>query len=188
MASMHDEKLDHPFDPESEDRDPVNGLDRLIISVGHALSLFFLVSAIIIVWEIIARYVFNSPTFWVHETTTLICAILFAYGGSYCVARDKHIRVVFFYDAVPPGMRRWLDVLISLLCILYAAGLSWAGWLVVEKSIFTPKGALRLETSGSAWDPPFPAFIKMFLFLMLSVMLIQFVLGLFASLKGHRGV
>ncbi len=188
MTHIHDEKLDHPIAPGSEGRGPVSGLDRLIIHIGHVLSVFFLVSAIIIVWEIIARYVFNAPTFWVHETTTLICALLFAYGGSYCVAKDKHIRIVILYDAVSPAMRRWLDVLISLLCILYAAGITWAGWLVVERSIFTPQGTLRFETSGSAWDPPFPAYTKMFLFLMLAVMLLQFILHLFASLRGRRDV
>lgn len=186
MTDTRNEDFDHADEPGSDIGGPVGGLDRLIVSIGHVLSLFFLVSAVIIVWEIIARYVFNSPTFWVHETTTLICALLFAYGGSHCIARDKHIRIVIFYDAASKAVRRWLDIVISVLCVIYSGGLAWAGWLVVEKSIFTPQGVFRMETSGSAWDPPFPAITKMFLFLMLTVMLVQFVLHLFANLQGRR--
>lgn len=183
---MHDEKLDHPVEPNQSSREPVTALDRWIIRIGDVLSLFFLVSAVIIVTEIVARYAFNSPTFWVHETTTLICALLFAYGGSYCVAKDKHIRIVLLYDLVPKPWKRWLDVLISSLCAVFALGLAWAGWQIVERAIFTPQGAFRMETSGSAWDPPFPAITKVFLFLMLCVMLLQFVLHIIADLRGKN--
>jgi len=167
----------------TQPRVAVSILDRWIIWVGKIASYFFMVSAIIIFWEIVARYVFDSPTFWVHETTTLICAILFAFGGSHCIATDKHIRIVLIYDIVSGRIRYWLDALITFLCIIYAAGMTWAGWLVVQPAIFTPTGEFRLETSGSSWDPPFPALTKMFLFLVLILMLIQFILHFVSGLR-----
>lgn len=163
-----------------------NRFDRLIIAVGNIISFFYLLCAAIIMWEVIARYVFNAPTFWAHETTTLISALLLAFGGTHCLAKKKHIRIILVYDAVPASVRRWLDVIISILSMIFAAGLTWGSWIMVQKSIFTPQGAFRLETSGSAWDPPFPAITKMFLFAMLTIMLIQMTLHLFHHLFGAR--
>ncbi len=171
---------------EKDDKRPGGWLDDLIVKVGNAASFFYLVSAVIIMWEIIARYVFNAPTYWAHETTILVCALLYAYAGSHCLARNKHIRIVILYDAVSPKIRRWLDVIISGLCVIFTVGLAWGGWLVMGKAIFTPQGEFRMETSGSAWDPPFPAITKMFLFFMLSIMLVQFILHFISYLRSDK--
>ena len=55
---------------------------------------------LILIQEVVLRYVFNSPTIWAHETTIFLCGIAFVYGGLYCAARDSHIRVVLIYDAI----------------------------------------------------------------------------------------
>ncbi|CCN46732.1 putative TRAP-type C4-dicarboxylate transport system, small permease component [Vibrio nigripulchritudo MADA3029] len=166
----------------SEQQEPLNYLDRLVVKVGHTISFLFLVSALVIFYEVIQRYVFDSPTFWVHETTVMIGALLFVYGGSHCVAKDKHIRVVIIYDAVSPKVRRWLDVIIYAMCCVSTGMLAWAAWQVLLRAVFAPNGDIRFETTGSAWDPAFPAFIKITLFLILCLMFIQFVFRLINKL------
>lgn len=158
-------------------------LDRLVARGGQVVSLLYLFSGAIIVLEIVARYVFNAPTFWVHETTTFVCAISFAYGGAYCLARNKHIRIVFFYDNVSSAARRILDIFLSSVGVVFAATLSYAAWTLVEKSFFAPWGDFRMETSGSAWDPTFPAWTKLVLFLALVTMTAQFILHVLHHIK-----
>jgi C4-dicarboxylate transporter DctQ subunit len=158
-------------------------LDRLVARGGQTVSLLFLLSGGIIVFEVVARYVFDSPTAWVHETTTFICALCFAYGGSYCLARDKHIRIVIIYDHISARARRVLDVILSLLGVVLGAALSYAAWTMVQKSFFAPWGDFRMETSGSAWDPTFPAWTKLALFVALLVMTVQFVLHTIHHIK-----
>jgi len=158
-------------------------LDRWVDRTGSVFSFLFAISGIIIVYEVVARYVFGAPTIWGHETTTLLCAVCFAFGGSYCLARDSHIRIVVVYDKVSPAARRLLDVFINSAGVVWGGFLVWEAWTLVEKSWFAPWGELRLETSASAWDPPFPAYIKAFLMVMLIVMTFQFVLKLFRSLR-----
>ena len=46
---------------------------------------------------------------------------------------------------------------------------------MVDKAFFAPTGEFRMETSGSAWDPKFPALIKLALFAALLGMTIQYV-------------
>ena len=153
-------------------------LDRLVDKGGRWVSYLILISFGIIVYEVFARYVFGAPTIWSHETTTLLCAISFAYGGSYCLARNSHIRIVILYNQVSPRVRRYLDLFNASVGLLWGGMLVYAAYTLVKQSWFTPWGEFRMETSASAWDPPFPALIKAFLMLTLIIMTMQFLLQL----------
>ncbi|MEO1090179.1 MAG: TRAP transporter small permease [Pseudomonadota bacterium] len=151
-------------------------LGRLIHRVGPFFAAGFVVSMAILIIEIVLRYVFHAPTLWAHETTIFICAVNFVFGGLYCAAKDRHIRVVLIYDYVSPRVRRWLDVVISLTCALSAGFFAYASFLMVERAVWRPDGAFRLETTGSAWNPPTPALVKVFLLFVLLVLCVQFLI------------
>jgi hypothetical protein len=44
------------------------------------------------------------------------------------------------------------------------------------KAIYRPDGSFSLETSGSAWNPPTPALLKLFLLAVLLTMSVQFLI------------
>lgn len=156
---------------------PESGLlGRIIDKTGVVFALSLVASMLILINEIIMRYVFNAPTSWAHETTIFICGMAFIFGGLYCVARNQHIRVVIIYDVVSPRVRRVLDVIISLISALAAAFFAWASWLMVQRAAFAPDGTIRIERSGSSWDPIFPGLTKIGLFLVMTVMSIQFLI------------
>jgi C4-dicarboxylate transporter, DctQ subunit len=155
---------------------PQDPLSRLLIPLGRPVAVAFLLVTAFTFFEVVMRYVFNRPTIWVHETTIALTAICFAFGGAYCLGTDRHIRVVLLYDAAGPRVRRWLDVAISLVGAVSCALMAWAAWGLASRAFLTPQGAFRLETSGSAWNPPTPAIVKVVLFVMLCVMCVQFVL------------
>lgn len=161
-------------------------LGRIIDKLGVVFALSLIVSMLILITEIIMRYVFNSPTKWAHESTIFICGMAFIFGGLYCVARDQHIRVVLIYDAVTPRIRRVLDVVISLISAVSSAFFAWASWLMVQRSAFAPDGTVRLERSGSAWDPVFPGVTKIGLFLVMTVMSVQFLILAYNYAKGRK--
>ncbi|NRA14918.1 MAG: TRAP transporter small permease [Oceanospirillaceae bacterium] len=171
----------------SDNHEPITPLDRLIIKFGDILSTVFLVSACIIIFEIVMRYVFNAPTIWVHETTTLFCAILFLYAGNYCLACNRHIRIGILYDWVSDETRYYLDVFIALFGLIYMSVLTWAAFGVAQKALFAPWGDFRMETSGSAWDPALPALVKSALFCVVLLMLVQYLLHLIKLITDHRG-
>jgi len=166
---------------------PQDGLSRLLVPLGPPVAVAFLVVTAISFYEVVMRYVFNAPTQWVHETTITLTAICFAFGGAYCLATDRHIRVVLLYDAVGPRARRGLDVAISLVGALACALMAWAAWDLAHKAFFTPQGGFRIETSGSAWNPPTPAIVKAVLFVTLCLMCGQFVLQALRHLRRDPG-
>ncbi|EAR50077.1 TRAP dicarboxylate family transporter, DctQ subunit [Oceanicola granulosus HTCC2516] len=151
-------------------------LGRLIDKGGLIFALGIVAAMLILIQEVFLRYVFNAPTIWAHETTVFLCGIAFIYGGLYCTARDRHIRVVLIYDALGPRMRRTFDVVISIICALASLMFTWAAWTMVARAAFAPGGEVRLERSGSAWNPPYPGMLKIFLMLVLGVMAVQFVI------------
>lgn len=150
-------------------------LGRWVDRGGIVFATGFLVSMAILIFEIFMRYVLNAPTLWAHETTIFLCAIAFIYGGLYCASHNRHIRVVLIYDAVSPRVRRALDVVISLVCFFSASFFAYAAWLMVERSLWAPSGEIRFERTGSAWNPPTPALLKLLLLSVLVVLGIQFL-------------
>lgn len=151
-------------------------LGRLIDRLGIVFAIGIVLAMLILIQEVVLRYVFNAPTIWAHETTVFLCGIAFIYGGLYCSARNSHIRVVVLYDFVPRKVRRVLDVLISLVCAVCAGFFTWAAWIMVQRAAFLPDGALRLERSGSAWDPIYPGLLKILMLVTLGVMTVQFLI------------
>ena len=156
---------------------------RIIDRIGIVFALGFLLSMAVLIYEIFMRHLLNAPTLWAHETTTFLCASGFVFGGLYCAVHNKHIRVVPIYDAVSPEVRRWLDVVIYIICAISTGFFSVAAWKGVERSIFAPDGRFRMETSGSAWNPPIPALLKLFLFTVLVCLTIQFIIFAIAHLR-----
>jgi TRAP-type C4-dicarboxylate transport system permease small subunit len=159
-------------------------LGRLIDKGGVIFAVGIVAAMLILIQEVFLRYVLNAPTIWAHETTIFLCALCFIYGGLYCTARNTHIRVVIFYDLVNHRVRRVLDVLISLICAASAGFFAWATWLMVQRAAFTPDGRFRLETSGSAWNPPMPSLLKIFLFVVMLVMCLQLLVLAWGYARG----
>lgn len=169
---------------------PLPQSGRLGRGISRLTGLFaagILLAAAVLVLEVVMRYFFNAPTTWAHETSIFLSAITFIFGGLLCVVRDRHIRVVLLYDLVTGRARQLLDIVISLLCAFSTGFFTWAAWRMVEKAIFRPSGGFYLETSGSAWNSPAPALVKIFLLVVLIVMSIQFLVLAFHYMRAGIG-
>lgn len=161
-------------------------LGRWIDKAGIVPAIGIVIAAGILLNEVVLRYVLNAPTIWAHETSIFLCGVAFVYGGLYCAARDRHIRVVLLYDVLPSHWRRRFDVAISVVCAIAAAFFTWATWLMVERAAFRPDGTFRLETSGSAWDPVFPGVMKIFLMATMAAITLQFLVLAWNHARGRK--
>lgn len=148
----------------------------MIERIGYVFATAIVLAALVLIYEIFMRYVLGSPTQWVHETSIFLCSIAFLYGGLFCASRNSHIRVVLIYDFLPPRLRRVFDVVIYITSMISALFFAYAAWLVAKLAFFTPSGAFRMETTGSAWNPPTPAIIKGFLLVVMIGLAIQFLI------------
>lgn len=151
-------------------------LGRAVDKVGYIFAAGIVLAALILLLEVFLRYLFNAPTIWAHETTVFLCGISFVFGGLYCTCRNTHIRVVLLYDHFSARVRRVADVLISLVSALASGFFAYAAYHMVERAVVTPSGDIRLETTGSAWSPPTPALIKIFILVVMVLLVVQFLI------------
>ncbi|WP_105902733.1 TRAP transporter small permease subunit [Vibrio gangliei] len=174
--------------PNSHEHDeaPKNRLDRWIIKISHALSLLFIFTVFISFYEVLMRYVFDAPTTWVHETASFVGGSLFVIGGIYAFATDKHVRVVLIYDAVSAKTRRVLNMVHHIVGLAFSLMMAWASYTMTKTAWFTPWGEFRLETSGSYFNPPYPALLKALIFIIFCILSVQFILHIIYEIKSLR--
>lgn len=135
---------------------------RLALLLGHLAAALFVIAAAISVFEVGMRYVFAMPSTWAHVTVTTLCAIGFALGGAYAMARSEHVRITVLLDRLPPRGRGAAEALALLVGLFYLGGLAWALWGTAERAIwrFGPDGAWRPETTPGPPNWPLPALFK----------------------------
>ncbi len=158
-------------------------LDKVIEFIGEKLSLIFLFIVAITFFEVFVRYVLNSPTIWVHETAMFLGGSLFIFGGAYALATDKHVRVVLIYDNVTTRTRHFLNIFHHIMGLIFSSMMTWAAYKMVKESWIKPWGDWQLETSGTAWDTYFPAYLKAIVFITMIIISIQFILKLIAEIR-----
>lgn len=134
-------------------------------------------------YEVIARYVFNSPTVWAYDLAYMFYGTMFMLGSSYTLLRNGHIRTDIFYERWSPRRQGWVN-LISYLFLFFPgmffflfSGLESAihSWTILEKSDFSP------------WRPPlypFKTIIPLTAFLLIIQGISEFLKSLYAALKG----
>ncbi|MEF1256179.1 MULTISPECIES: TRAP transporter small permease subunit [unclassified Vibrio] len=175
-----------PHTPPQAEEQPRNILDRAIIKISNLLSWFFIATVLISFYEVVMRYAFDAPTTWVHETASFIGGSLFIVGGIYAFAANKHVRVVLIYDAVSSRTRKYLNIVHHVVGLAFAGMLAYAAYSLANEAWFTPWGELRLETSGSVLNAPYPALLKGIIFVVLCILVVQFVLHLIQEIMGLR--
>ena len=148
---------------------------RGVDALGLVFASAFLISTAIILLEIVVRTATGQSFLWAHDTTIFLCGLAFIFGGLYALARDRHIRVVLIYDAVHGRAKRLLNIVLSLIGLVATLFFAYGGWLLAEKGVFAPDGSIRLETTGSALRLPYYGLSKAFLFLVVCLMVVQFV-------------
>jgi TRAP-type mannitol/chloroaromatic compound transport system permease small subunit len=82
---------------------------------------FFVVAIMsILVIEVVARYVFDSPTVWADQLSILIFGGFFIMGGAYTMLGDGHVRMDLIYRRLPSDqVRAVVDVVTSSLFFLF---------------------------------------------------------------------
>ena len=114
-------------------------IDAINETVGSLASWLIIAMVIVILWEVIARYVFNSPTTWAFGSMRLIGGAIIVIGWAYAQLHNSHIRVDVFYTHFSARKKALVDILGSILFFFPLIGaLTWLVILnTVEKFLLT---------------------------------------------------
>jgi len=90
-------------------------IDAINETIGSLASWLVIAMVIVILWEVIARYVFNSPTTWAFNNMRLIGGAIIVIGWAYAQLHNSHIRVDVFYIHFSARKKAIVDIMGSLL-------------------------------------------------------------------------
>ena len=87
--------------PAGTHEDPTVGLHTRVtdviewvnVKIGEYVAYWAVIAVFAYYYEVIARFVFNSPTNWVHESMFLMFGMQYMLAGAYAYREDQHVRV-----------------------------------------------------------------------------------------------
>ena len=127
----------------------VRAVDAFNSFCGKWIALLILPLIFVVVYEVVMRRLFESPTTWAFEMTVYFYGAHFMLGAAYTHLHDRHVRIDIIAQQFPTKVRLivnlitfWLIFVPFVGCLSYAAVMyaahSWSVW----------------EHSWSAWKPP----------------------------------
>ncbi len=117
-----------------------NWIDRLSLFCGEFVSYWAVIAVLVYYYEVVARYVFNSPTNWAHESMYLMFGMQYLISGAYAMLTETHVRVDVFYAPLPKKKKAWADLLTSVFFFIFAGTLLVTSWIFAMDAIAVPTG------------------------------------------------
>jgi TRAP-type mannitol/chloroaromatic compound transport system permease small subunit len=102
-------------------------LEWLNIRAGEFVAYWAVISVFVYYYEVIARFVFNSPTNWVHESMFLMYGMQYMLCGAYAYREDQHVRVDVFYTKFSPRGKAIADIVTSVFFFIFILTMTWTG-------------------------------------------------------------
>ncbi len=96
--------------------------------VGELVAWWSVLAVFVYYYEVIARYVFNSPTNWAHEAMFLMFGMQYLLAGGYVLREGAHVRVDVFYTRLSQRGKALVDILTSVFFFIFTLTLIWTGW------------------------------------------------------------
>jgi TRAP-type mannitol/chloroaromatic compound transport system permease small subunit len=130
-------------------------IDSISGYTGGFVKWICYVLILVVIFDVVARYVFNEPTIWGYDTSLMIGAALYSLAFCYTQRYRSHVRVDVLYTHLSQRKKAVVDALGTLLVHLPLIGLltyeswKWAvkAWVIQERMVETywypPAGPVR---------------------------------------------
>ncbi len=120
-------------------------VSRLNGVVGEFVAYWSIIAVGVYYYEVVARYVFNSPTNWAHEGMFLMFGMQYLLAGGFVLREGNHVRVDVLYVHMPQRCKAIVDLLTSVFFFIFTITLMFVGW-----TFFYDSFEVR-EVSFSEW-------------------------------------
>ena len=98
------------------------------VRIGEFVAYWALISVFAYYYEVIAQFVFNSPTNWVHESMFLMYGMQYMLAGAYAYREDQHVRVDVIYSQFSPRGKAIADIVTSVFFFIFIGTLFWTSY------------------------------------------------------------
>ena len=124
----------------------IKNIDLISIWSGKIVAFLILPMVGSLVYEVIARYFFNSPTIWGNDMATILYGAFFMLGSAYALQRQQHIRTDFLYEKWSVRTKGIVDSILYITCYFpglaifmwYSSQYAWKSTMLQERIISSP--------------------------------------------------
>jgi len=158
-------------------------IDAISEKIGKVVSFLILILSFALVYEVVARYVFNKPTQWAHELGMFMFGSACMLAGAYVLLHKAHVNLDLLYSRVTRRKQAILDLItapvfffVTILIIWYGMDFALNSWKI-------------LEISSSPWHPPYypvKTIIPIAALLLLLQGVVKFIRDLFFVIRGRE--
>ena len=110
-------------------------VDKINGYVGEFVSFWSILAVFVYYYEVLARYLFNSPTNWAHESMFLMFGMQYVLAAGFTHREHAHVHVDVIYQYFPLRMKALVNVLTSVFFFIFCIVLFWTGWTFAADSI-----------------------------------------------------
>jgi len=158
-----------------------SAIDTFSIKQGQLSALLALPLLVVVVYEVVMRYIFNAPTIWGFEATTFLYGVHFILGLAYCDVLGGHVKVDVVVTRLPIKPQSVIGVLTNLVFFMPVMVLMTIfSWRYAFASI------MEGELNPTSWAPPVYPF-KTLMAIGFSFLLIQGFSNLIHNIRVLQG-
>ena len=125
-------------------------IDLISDWTAKAVSWLAVALVLVLVFDVVERYVFGGATIWAYETGTMLGATIYVMGWAFVHRMREHIRVDVIYVHLSPRAQLIIDVTGTLLFFLPLL------YVLIDTSIYYMLRAWRIneKLAETFWYPP----------------------------------
>jgi len=113
----------------------VYGLQKFFL---YLCGIFLGLLALVTFYEVVARYIFNAPTIWANDVSTVMLRFIVFFSMGVLLIEGRHIRITFLADRLKGVAQKAVNIL-TMLCILPYA------YVMVEYGIKLTQNAIKMK-------------------------------------------
>jgi TRAP-type mannitol/chloroaromatic compound transport system permease small subunit len=126
-------------------------IDWMSDKTGLFISFWTVNAVCFYFFEVVMRYVFNTPTIWVHEASYLLLGMQYLLAGGFALLHGSHVRVDVVYNYLPVRGRVGMDIFTSMFFFMFALVLVLTSWTYFSNAY--SMGETTVETWGIQYWP-----------------------------------
>lgn len=122
--------------------------DAATLWTSRIARYFILPVVAVMVYEVLARFVFRHPTSWAHELAMMFFGAHLILAGSYCLLTGTHIKIDILWGRLSERGRAIADLVTSILFFIFA------GLFVRYSAVFAWRSIQIWEVEVGPFNPP----------------------------------
>ena len=146
----------------------MNFLEKISIISEYITKYFFYIMFILVIVNILLRYIFNINFIFMQELVMYLHAFIFLFGASISLKENSHVRIDVFSNKLDAKAKKYIEVLGTVFLII-----PFCLFVLYESTPIIIRSWEMLESSGEPGGLPFIYILKSAIYVFASLLLIQ---------------